>query len=442
MKKKRKKRRRYKIKNILMLIIVIFLIIELITVILNSNKNKENTIVKKDKQTINKSTTDESTSSKPTTYLNNASKTDNFDGEIDEKIQDIIVKYMDSYFKSITTLKEIDMTNLFCDDAYEEAYINQTAISLLINSRKLERNKMTISNAKYDIIFDDIDNKNDTVTVKVLENDYFHFDFMKDIESKVYEVENTFVLKKIENTYKIISLRKVQDFYVMITNEYKTGKSDKDAKKELDKMKEDYISDFKDEVSDFKTYLNRYENKEDTITKTCDYKYDRTKALNYAKKYVTSRNSKWSNYSEYGGNCQNFASQVVYSGGVPMDLQGDAIWKYYGDTLSETKSKIGRSTSWTGVTFFYDYAKANKGYGLCAEVDINPFYAEAGDIGQVGYNNIYKHTVVIVGNIKDNNGKTTDLLINSNSINLENYPLSGYVYPNKRIIKILGWNKD
>lgn len=441
MKKKRKKRRRYKIKNILMLIIVIFLIIELITVLLNSNKNKENTIVKKDKQTINKSTTDESTSSEPTTYLNNTNKTDNFDGEIDEKIQDIIVKYMDSYFKSITTLKEIDMTNLFCDDAYEEAYINQTAISLLINSRKLERNKMTISNAKYDIIFDDIDNENDTVTVKVLENDYFHFDFMKDIESKTYEVENTFVLKKIDNTYKIISLRKVQDFYVMITNEYKTGKSNKDAKKELDKMKEDYISDFKDEVSDFKTYLNRYENKEDTIIKTCDYKYDRTKALNYAKKYVTSRNSEWSNYSEYGGNCQNFASQVVYSGGVPMDLQGDAIWKYYGDTLSETKSKIGRSTSWTGVTFFYDYAKANKGYGLCAEVDINPFYAEAGDIGQVGYNNIYKHTIVIIGNVKNNNGKITDLLINSNSLNLENYPLSGYVYPNKRVIKILGWNK-
>lgn len=110
---------------------------------------------------------------------------------------------MDSYFKSITTLKEIDMTNLFCDDAYEEAYINQTAISLLINSRKLERNKMTIGNAKYDIIFDDIDNENDTVTVKVLENDYFHFDFMKDIESKAYEVENTFVLKKTDNTYKI-----------------------------------------------------------------------------------------------------------------------------------------------------------------------------------------------------------------------------------------------
>lgn len=432
MKKRRKKRRRYKIKNILMLIIIIILIIKLSSVLINSNKDKNEDTVKNN--TIVKN-------NEPKTYLNKISKTDNYNEDIDKDIQNTIVKYMDSYFKSITTLKEIDMTNLFCDDAYEEAYINQTAISLLINSRKLERNKMTIGNAKYDIIFDDIDNENDTVTVKVLENDYFHFDFMKDIESKTYEVENTFVLKKTNNTYKIKSLRKVQDFYVMITNEYKTGKSDKDAKKELDKMKEDYISDFKDEVSDFKTYLSRYENKKDTITKTCDYKYDRTKALSYAKKYVTNRNSEWSNFSEYGGNCQNFASQVVYNGGVPMDLQGDAIWKYYGDTLNETKNKSGRSPSWTGVTFFYDYAKANEGYGLCAEVDINPFYAEAGDIGQVGYNNNYRHTVVIIGNVKDKNGKITDLLINSNSLNLENYPLSGYVYPNKRIIKILGWNK-
>ena len=425
MKKRRKKKKRYKIKNILMLVIIIFLIVKLFNVLINSGKDNKDEIVKKEE---------------PNTYLNKVNKTDNYNEDIDKDIQNIIIKYMDSYFKSITTLKEVDMTNLFCDK--EEAYINQTAISLLINSRKLERNKMTISNAKYDIIFDDIDKKNDTVTVKVLENDYFHFDFMKDIESKAYEVENTFVLKKTDNTYKIKSLRKVQDFYVMITNEYKTGKSDKDAKKELDKMKENYISDFKDEVSDFKTYLSRYENKKDTITKTCHYKYDRTKALNYAKKYVTNRNSKWSNFSEYGGNCQNFASQVVYNGGVPMDLQGDAIWKFYGETLNETKKKSGRSPSWTGVIQFYDYAKSNKGYGLCSEVDINPFYAEAGDIGQVGYNNNYRHTVVIIGNVKDNNGKITDLLINSNSLNLENYPLSGYVYPNKRIIKILGWNKD
>ena len=181
MNKRRKKKKRYKIKNILMLVIIIFLIVKLFSVLINSGKDNKDEIVKK---------------SEPKTYLNKVNKTDNYNEDIDKDIQNTIVKYMDSYFKSITTLKEVDMTNLFCDDSYEEAYINQTAISLLINSRKLERNKMTISNAKYDIIFDNINKKNDTVTVNVLENDYFYFDFMKDIESKVYEVENTFVLKK------------------------------------------------------------------------------------------------------------------------------------------------------------------------------------------------------------------------------------------------------
>ena len=146
MKKRRKKRRRYKIKNILILIIIIFLIVKLFSVLINSGKNNKDELVK---------------SNEPKTYLNKVSKTDNYNEDIDKDIQNTIVKYMDSYFKSITTLKEENMTNLFCDDAYEESYINQTAISLLINSRKLERNKMTISNAKYDIIFDDIDNKNE-----------------------------------------------------------------------------------------------------------------------------------------------------------------------------------------------------------------------------------------------------------------------------------------
>ena len=39
------------------------------------------------------------------------------------------------------------------------------------------------NNLIYNESFDDINKKNDTVTVKVLENDYFYFDFMKDIKN-------------------------------------------------------------------------------------------------------------------------------------------------------------------------------------------------------------------------------------------------------------------
>lgn len=351
---------------------------------------------------------------------------------------------MDKYFEAMTTLKDIDMTYLFDEDSFEESYIHQTAISTLVNIRKLEKHDMKINDAKYDIIYKEIKTNNNITTVTFLENDYLHFNFMKDIESKVYDVENTIELKKINNKYKILKVRKVQDFYVMITNKYEIGKSKRDSVKALDKIKKEHISDYKNQLENLEMDKNKYLSGEDKPLKKCDNKYNRKEALEYAKKYVINKNSKWMDYASVGGNCQNFASQVIYSGGVPMDFTGNSEyqWKHYGSKLDESNTKNGRSSSWTTVPYFYKYAKNNKGYGLCSVVDINPFYAEAGDVGQVGYDNNYRHSVVIIGNIKDKNDKVVDLLINSNSVNLVNYPLSGYVYPYKRIIKIFGWNNN
>lgn len=428
MPKRRKKKRKYKFKNIMKLIITIFIVAFIINLVLSDNKadkSKENNKVNKVQ----------------TTYINKISNHKDFNDKIDKKLQDKIIEYMDTYFKAMTTLKEIDMTNFFGDKAYEEAYINQTAISTLVNIRKLERNDMTISDAKYDIIYKKITKDKDKISVTFLENDYLHFNFMKDIESKVYDVENTIVFN---DSYEILSIRKVQDFYVMITNKYETGKTNKEAKKELDEIKNNHIDDYKKQIKILKSEQSKYEEGKDKPSKKCDNKYNRKDALAYAKRYVINKNSDWENYADIGGNCQNYASQVLYAGGIPMDTVGDSTiqWKHYGSKLDETNNKNGRSSSWAGVKEFYNYAKNNNGYGLCSKVDINQFYAEYGDIAQVGYDENYRHSVVIIGNVKDKNGKTLDLLINSNSVNLANYPLSGYVYPYKRVIKIFGWNKE
>lgn len=427
---KRKKRRRYKIKNIILLLFVLFIIIITINFI----------FIKEDKVPDNKNNIVENTQ---TTYLNKIIKDANFNDEVDKKLESKIIEYMDTYFSSMTTLDEIDMTNFFSDDAYEEAYIHQTAISMLVNIRKLQRNTMTISDAKYDIIYKKISIDEDKISVTFLENDYLYFDFMKDIESKAFGIENTIVFKLVDNSYKILSVRKVQDFYVMITNKYETGKTKKEAKEELDAIKDDYISDYKDEINSWKDNESAYKSGGDEPLEKCDKKYNRGNALSYAKKYAINRNPNWMDYSDIGGNCQNYASQVIYAGGIPMDTAGNSSlqWKHYSSELDSSNNKTGRTSSWTTVPYFYDYAKNNTGYGLCSITDINPFYAEAGDIGQVGYDGNFRHTVVIIGNIKDKDGNILDLLINSNSVNLENYPLSGYVYPNKRIIKILGWNE-
>lgn len=425
---KRKKKRRYKFKNIFLLILFIVIIIKLILMIPIDNKKN---VVKK--ENINK---------KP--YLNNIKKDKEFYGTVDKDIEKLVINYMDKYFKSMTTLKEVDMKNLFSSDSYEEYYINKTAISTLIEIRKLERNDMKISKASYDIIYKKIEKQDDKITLTFLENDYLHFNFMKNIESKVYGIENTITVKKINGSYKILSYRKIQDYYIMITEKYKIGKNKKDVIKELDDIKEKHTEDYKKQLKIIKSQKKKFEQGKNKPIKKCDHSYNRKKALDYAKKYVVDRNPKWDRYDGVGGNCQNFASQTLYNGGIPMDIYGDAEsqWKHYGSEINEKNSRVGRSSSWTTAPYFYKYAKNNKGFGLCSLVDINPFYAEPGDIGQVGFDEYYRHSVIIIGYIKDKNNKITDLLINSNSTNLENYPLSGYVYPYKRIIKIFGWNDN
>lgn len=354
---------------------------------------------------------------------------------IDSEVHKLIVNYMNLYYQSIEELKYHDMKQLFSDE--KEAYKNETAITYLIEARKLRSFDMKLSNVKYDLNYKTYSVNNDIYKVELTENGYYNFNFMKDIRSKVYGIQNTFEIVKVNGEYKIKSYDKVQDFYVMIKN---TFKDDDDYKKELDNIKSNFLSKVKEEQSKLKTEYSDKNNYK--ITKEYDHEYNRDEAVSYVKKYVKERNSEWAKYDDVGGNCQNYASQMLIAGGIPMDYDGDITvqWKHYSSTVNESQTKKGRSYSWTGVGYFYTYAKNNKGFGLVAQVDANYYSALKGDVVQVGYNNEYRHTAVVVDLAKDENGNIVDLIINSNTINMENFPLQGYVYPMKRVIKILGYN--
>ena len=355
--------------------------------------------------------------------------------KIDNEVHELIVKYMDLYYKSMEDLVYYDIKNLFSDN--KEAYKNETAISYLVEARKLRNFDMKLSNVKYDLDYTAYSVKDNIYKVELKENGYYNCNFIKNITSKVYGVKNTFEIIKVDNNYKIKSFNKVQDFYVMIN---KSFKNTSDYKNELDKIKSNFLNQVKEEQNKLNNDYNNLSNYK--ITKKYDHEYDRGKAVNYVKQYVTTRNNKWYKYDDIGGNCQNYASQMLYEGGIPMDTKGDISvqWKHYSSSVVESSEAKGRSYSWTGVPHFYKYAKNNTGFGLVAEVDANYYSGEKGDVAQVGYNGDYTHTAVIIDTIKDENGKIIDLLLNSNTVNMENYPLQGYVYPLKRIIKILGYN--
>ena len=366
-----------------------------------------------------------------TNYLNDIKYTVN----VDKEIEDVIVEFLNVYYNSIKELKENDMTYLFKDSSSEQSLINQTALSLLIETRKLKPNDLSLDKAKYDLNFTEVTTNGNTVNVTVLENNYLNFEFMKDIESKIYNIENKFSLEKVDGEYKITKYNKVQDFFVMITDLYSSG-----GKTKLDQIKQNYLDLINDKLKKDREDYNNFLNGTGITRKTCDHEYNREEALKQTV-WVNKRNPEW---IKFDSNCQNFASYVVYSGGVPMDYYGSAAnylqWKGYDYSYNESETSSGLVYTWTYVPYFREYAKNNTGYGLCADVDVNIYYAEAGDVIHVGTTGPTRHALVVIGDYKVD-GKTVDILVNSNTVDLENYPISAYSYPYVSLIKIYGWNE-
>jgi len=421
----KKRKRRLKLKKNVKIIIILIVILIFGIKFLTKNKEVE---LKKEINPVQELLLKK-------TYLNNIKNSTEI--TIKDEWEDLIVEYLDLYFKSIIGLETKDVTNLFTDPNGSEAYFIQNAIDLLVYHHKIQFNDMRLTKAKYDIEFIDVTVEDNLITISFLQDDYYNFKYLGDIESKAIDIENEIVIRENDNKYTIDSLRVVQGNFVMFTNEI--DMNEVDARKQIDEIKENYIKEIDEDLKENKELMNEANKEPYSTNIKCDNSYDREAAVDYSYKYVELRNKDFIAYDDVGGNCQNYVSQSLLAGGIPMDTKGDYEWKHFGEKVNEKNEKKGRSTSWTGTINFYDYAKGNSGYGMCADTDENIFYAEPGDVAQVGYNG-YSHTVIVVKNINDKNGKVIDFLVNSNTASLEDYPFLGYVYPNKRIIKILGYN--
>lgn len=377
-----------------------------------------------------------------TSFVNKISYDTKVKERIDPKAEYIIVTLMDLYYRSMKELNAYDVTNLFDESAYEQAEIMQTALTLLIDIRMLQTNDLSLAKCSYDIEYTNIVENNEELIITYKENNSINFNFMKDIISKSYGIENKITLRKVNNDYKIIAYEKVDDFYQMIADNYdKSDKSKTEVVSSLTNIKGNILLSFKKTIRELEEKRASRVNGEESSLPTCDHPYDRDKAVSYAKAWINKRNSEWVAYDSLGGNCNNYASQAILAGGIPMDYTGPIAeqWKHYSSTVNEAEVAEGRSYSWTGVNPFYVYAKSNKGFGMCAKVDANMYTAEPGDIIQTGPTKGMTHTVIVTDVIKKD-GKVIEILIGSNSIDRENYPLSAYNYPNKRLIKIYGWN--
>ena len=155
-------------------------------------------------------------------------------------------------------------------------------------------------------------------------------------------------------------------------------------------------------------------------------KYDRTKVVEYAKKWAYKRNPRYYNFDNIGGDCTSFVSQCIYAGCNIMNYKKHIGWYY--------NSINDRTASWSGVEFLYDFLIKNRGIGPQAEkATIDNI--EIGDIVQLKFNGKerFSHSLIVV---KKRGRDINSLYVASHTEDSYYRRVSSYVFEKIRYLHI------
>ena len=155
--------------------------------------------------------------------------------------------------------------------------------------------------------------------------------------------------------------------------------------------------------------------------------YNRAAAVAYAHEWAFRRNPAYFDFQNLGGDCTNFASQVLYAGSGVQNYTPTFGWYYI--------SASNRAPSWTGVNELYRFLVTNQGAGPRGRV-VDLSEIEPGDIIQLKFGNYerFDHSPVVV----DAGNNTPDTILVAAHTNDSDYrPLSSYAYTELRPIHIV-----
>lgn len=354
------------------------------------------------------------------------------------------------------------MATYFYDETGAQAA--RSAIQLQVGIRQMQQADYSLVSYEYTLSCRSIMGEEDgTVYLLAMEDSIQNFAQNPDIPAERFDAYHRFTLIQEDGAWKIQSHMLFDPLYMQLfrTVDWPEEDEAEAATTDYDPMEDlaeayiaavpEYLEQLQAAVTDRETATDEetvtgQENVANGETVTgqemiqADHSYDRESAFAYADLYADERNEDWADYTGSGGNCQNYASQCLVAGGIPMDVTGQQVWKWYDRSLSNGNSRSGRSSSWTSVTRFMEYAEDNAGYGLVAVTNASYDTGETGDLIHMGADGSWGHTVIITEPVLDASGQTVDYLVDSNTANLRNYPASLYGYPNMILTKIIGWN--
>ncbi len=154
--------------------------------------------------------------------------------------------------------------------------------------------------------------------------------------------------------------------------------------------------------------------------------YDRSAAVAYARRWAYHRNPAYLDFELLGGDCTNYASQVLLAGGLQMDDTPVYGWYYIDATR--------RTASWTSVQYLHRYLLGlDTGRPRAAEVPLAQ--VQIGDIVQLAFiGDHFQHSPVVVAveaPVPDR------IFVAAHTTDAYHRPLSSYLYGALRPLHIL-----
>ncbi len=374
---------------------------------------------------------------------------------ISDQMNQVIKEYFIRYYSALGDFSDIKFNDLYYFDTEYERGIANMMIAYQNKLRRSMSLDFGYDQCLVGVTYTSVNKTDKGTEIHLTQNDAINYNFIPDITSYTSDVEHRFVVKEVEGVYYIVSHSEISGVYTLITEAYNNYLHEKDLtfsvltptriNSTMDELNTAVAEKVSLELSNLLLKRDEFNADPEKFVSnvTAQNSYDPQKALEYSYNWIGKsqhlRNPSFTEYDIYGGNCNNFTSQCLLAGGIPMDLQGKQ-WKWYGEEINNTGGRFGRSSSWAACEYFYEYCRDNTGYGLVTDLDDNLYSGKPGDIIQYVSDGVGVHSVIISKVIYDADGNVLEYLVNSNTTDKIDSPMVLYGYTDLRLIKIIGYN--
>lgn len=320
--------------------------------------------------------------------------------------RETLLAYMDAYYTAIGSFSVENGAGLFTDDGVQQYEAAVWRSIIVVRQSAVE--DLRLSSYSYVLQVQEVTDYDGLVEIRLTENNTQQFRGLS-VLSEQFGVEHTFWLARMGERWLVAEHEADSGGFYDFVYDEQTG---------LDARLSRMLAN---------AALRQTELGKAGQEQTADHAYDRQAALAYMLRWVGQRNSQWGDYSDSGGNCMNFASQVLTAGGIPMEP--DWYWEDGDYTMP-----------WVNVGSFTDWVEGGPETLVCSGDE--PYYSgQVGDLLLVGAENARDHATEISGLVQDEQGRTVDYLVCCNTADLKNFPAGAYYYTQQRLFRIYGWNE-